>query len=74
MNAPLNLTSDQQLAIQNGVAVPVTINDTECVLVRKDVFERADDFDPRPLYPSILKAWDADDENPDQYREYLRDS
>ena len=71
----MNLTSEQQQAIAEGVPVPVIVNQTECILVRKDVFERIhDEFDPRLTYAAVLKAWDADDEDPAQYREYLRDS
>jgi hypothetical protein len=55
--------------------VPIVINQTECVLVRKDIFERLQgDFDPRSTYAAVLKAWDADDDDPQQYQEYLRDS
>lgn len=32
-----------------------------------------DDFDPRETYAAVLEAWDADDENPEQYLDYLRE-
>lgn len=43
----MNLTSEQMQAIQNGEPVPVTVGQTECVLVRKDRFRqmRQPDYD-----------------------------
>lgn len=31
------------------------------------------EIDPREAYAAILRAWNADDENPEQYLEYLDD-
>lgn len=42
----MNLTSEQVQAIQNGEPVPVTVGQTECVLVRKDRFRQMQ----RPAY------------------------
>jgi len=39
----MDLTSEQVQAIQKGEPVPVTVGQTECVLVRKDRF--------REMYP-----------------------
>ena len=36
----MTLTSEQTRAIQNGQAVSVTVDQTECVVVRKDVFQK----------------------------------
>ena len=36
----MDLTSDQTQAINDGHVVPVAINQTECVIVRKDVFDK----------------------------------
>ena len=36
----LDLTPEQQQSVTSGDAVPVVVNDTECIVVRKDVFER----------------------------------
>ena len=70
----MELSSEQQLAIQNGALVPILIGQAECIIVRKDVYEKAViDIDPRLMYAAVLKAWDAEDENPSQYEEYLRD-
>jgi hypothetical protein len=35
-----DLTSEQKSALQGGDPVPCVLNQTECVIVRKDVFER----------------------------------
>jgi len=40
------LTAEQLQAIQNGIPVPVTVGQTECVLVRKDRFREMQ----RPAY------------------------
>ncbi len=59
--------TDQQQAIEHGDAVPVVVNQTECIVIRKDVYEKSrGDFDPRLTYAAVLKAWDADDDNPEQ--------
>ena len=36
----MTLTPEQTRAIQNGQAVSVTVDQTECVVVRKDVFQK----------------------------------
>jgi hypothetical protein len=36
----MELTSQQTDAIASGQAVPVAVNETECVILRKDLFER----------------------------------
>ena len=35
----MTLTSEQTVAIQNGQAVSVTVDQTECIVLRKDVFQ-----------------------------------
>jgi hypothetical protein len=44
----MKLTADQEQAIRSGQAVQVTVAGTECVLLRKDVFERGDEVDYSP--------------------------
>ena len=44
----MNLTAEQERAIQNGQAVTVTVGGAACVLLRKDVFERGDEVDYSP--------------------------
>lgn len=36
----LDLTPEQQKILADGDAVPCILNETQCVVVRKDVFER----------------------------------
>ena len=36
----MTLTSKQTRAIQNGQAVSVTVEQTECVVLRKDIFQQ----------------------------------
>ena len=36
----MTLTPEQTRAIQNGQAVSVTVDQTECVVVRKDIFQK----------------------------------
>ena len=36
----MTLTSEQKLALEHGEAVPLTLDGTECVVVRREVFER----------------------------------
>jgi len=39
----MTLTSEQTRAIQNGQAVSVTVDQTECVVLRKDIFQKIRD-------------------------------
>ena len=44
----MNLSHEQMKALQDGEAVPITVERTDCVLVRKDIYERsknATDYD-----------------------------
>lgn len=36
----LDLTLQQRSAVQSGEAVPCTLDQIECIVVRKDIFER----------------------------------
>ena len=36
----LNLTTQQQNALESGEPVPCVLDQTECIVVRKDVFDR----------------------------------
>jgi len=44
----MNLTSEQELAIQNGQAVVVTVGGAACVVVRKDVYDFGENLDYSP--------------------------
>jgi hypothetical protein len=44
----MELTAEQERAIENGQAVAVTVGGAECVLLRKDVYERCEPVDYSP--------------------------
>jgi hypothetical protein len=59
----MNLTTEQIHAIKEGKPVRVIPPEVgqECVVLRADVYQRADrllhDFDPSLAYPAIDEAW-----------------
>lgn len=68
----MTLTTEQIEAIQHGQPVTVAPTEvgTECVLVRRDVFERLKsllaagrEFDPRDAYPLVNEVMATDDAN-----------
>ncbi len=73
------LSADQLRALGEGEPIPVTIEETECIVMHREVFDRLknlldDDMKPRDTYAAILKAIDSHDEDPEQYLEYLKDA
>jgi hypothetical protein len=44
----MELTAEQERAIQNGQAVAVTVGGAACVVLRKDVYERGEQVDFSP--------------------------
>ena len=77
----MDLTSKQRQALEQGEAVPVTVEQTECILLRRDIYERVkkvvqcDDreFDPREAYPLVNEVMREDDEHDpllDSYQKY----
>ena len=44
----MELTAEQELAIQKGQAVAVIVGSAECVVLRKDVYERGEQVDYSP--------------------------
>ncbi len=70
------LSADQLKALQSGSPVPVKLDGTDCVVLRKDLYDKVkgliyddSEMDPRETYPAVLAAWDQDD-NPDDYESY----
>jgi hypothetical protein len=60
----VELSTDQIRALENGAAVPVTINHTRCVLLRTDIYERVQALlDSEDVYPlldeTFRKGWDV---------------
>ena len=79
MNTSASMTLDiqQQKAIQQGQPVPIVVDGTECVLLRKDVFERVkqvigdDALDADTLYELLeATADDAQDPGLHLYQQY----
>lgn len=47
----MNLTNEQVTAVKKGEAVPVDVDHTQCVLIRRDMYEkvqRAVEYDDSP--------------------------
>jgi hypothetical protein len=44
----MELTAEQEQAIQNGQMVTVTVGGTPCVVLRKDIYERGEALDYSP--------------------------
>jgi len=79
----MNLTSEQIQAVKQGVAVSILPPEVgeQCVLVRKDVYQRishlVEDFDPAQAYPAIDEAWKEGWDDPqmadyDHYEEHKK--
>ena len=72
----MNLTKAQQKAIQAGEPVEVEFAGKACVILPKETYCEMLEGESavRETYGTILKAIDQDDENPEQYLEYLKDA
>jgi hypothetical protein len=75
----MDLTNEQLQAIRGGEPVPVALPEVgeECVVVRRDVYERmthAEDDDlPSPAaIGRIVEAIAGDDDDLDSYQQYKR--
>jgi hypothetical protein len=74
----MNLTNEQVQAIRDGEPVPVIPPEVgaECILLRRDVYERAkqtvEDHLPTPRAIAGVVRATADDDEFDDYREYKR--
>ena len=60
----MELSAAQIRAIENGEAVPITVEHTKCVLLREDLYERVktvlDIEDAYPLLDETFReGWDA---------------
>jgi hypothetical protein len=65
----MQLDAQQQQAILTGQAIPLLIQGTECVLVRKDVYDKfhsvlgEDAFNPETIYGLMETSLAEDDAN-----------
>jgi len=75
----MDLTNDQIQALDHGDPVPVGVDGRQCVVLRRDVYDRVEQvigYDDRELspdeaYPAILAAWDQEkDPGLDAYQDY----
>ncbi|MGH7127813.1 MAG: hypothetical protein ACREJB_01985 [Planctomycetaceae bacterium] len=77
----MNLTPEQRQTLQRGEAVPLTLDGTECVVIRRDTYERVRrviEYDDRTWNEeekrALLKAFGEragwDDPELDVYEEY----
>jgi len=78
LEVPMNLTSEQVQAIREGEPVPVVPPEVgqECILLRRDVYDRVkqtmdDDLPSSRAIAGLVRATVEDDEF-DDYREYKR--
>ena len=77
----MNLSTDQQRAVEQGQAVPFVLEGTECIIVRKDVYERVkrvideEALDADLVYDLIASTAAEDDANDpglQLYQQYKR--
>jgi hypothetical protein len=68
----VQLTSEQTLALKQGHPVSVLVDHTECVMMRKDVFERfQDEVSPSDTYSAIESVLDQEeDPGLESYQDY----
>jgi hypothetical protein len=60
----MELSTDQIRALENGEAVPVTVKQTRCIILRTDIYEWVQELlDMEDAYPLIDEAfregWEA---------------
>jgi hypothetical protein len=74
----MELSADQLRAVTSGEAVPITVDQTRCVLIRADIYERVRAMlDIEAAYPLIDETFQAGWEAPgmsdyDRYDEFKR--
>jgi antitoxin (DNA-binding transcriptional repressor) of toxin-antitoxin stability system len=74
----MELSSDQLRAVENGEAVPITVDQTPCVLIRADIYDRVRAMlDIEEAYPLIDETFQDGWEAPgmadyDRYDEFRR--
>lgn len=62
-NIAMHLNSDPKLALDLGQPVPMLVDDRECILIRKDFFQQAqDDFSVAETYAAIENILSRDDD------------
>lgn len=68
----MKLTKAQSEAVSRGEKVSVKVGDVDCILIREDRFEKMQQIrETEETYSAVIEA--LDDENPEQYLEYLNE-
>lgn len=68
----MNLTQAQSEAVSRGEIVSIKVGELDCILIREDLFEKLQKIrDTEESYSAVIEA--LDDENPDQYLDYLNE-
>ncbi|WP_417392320.1 hypothetical protein [Gimesia sp.] len=68
----MKLTQAQSEAVSRGEKVSIKVGEWDCILIREDLFEKLQEIrDTEETYGAVIEA--LDDENPDQYLEYLNE-
>lgn len=76
----MDLTSEAQQAVERGQAIPISVGQTPCVIVRADVYQRVADllelgeFDPGMGHQAFREAAGDEWDDPalDVYEQYRR--
>tara|TARA_R110002167_G_scaffold201586_1_gene405244 strand:- start:3195 stop:3416 length:222 start_codon:yes stop_codon:yes gene_type:complete len=72
MEVKMKLTQAQSEAVSRGEIVSIKVGELDCILIREDLFEKLQKIrDTEESYSAVIEA--LDDENPDQYLEYLNE-
>jgi hypothetical protein len=58
---PMNLTQEQLKELENGEPIRVTIGETQCILVREDVYQDEVDYSPLTAEEINLLADEANE-------------
>ena len=73
----MDLSNDQVQALDHGDVVPVTVAGRQCVILRREIYDRVKSVIDDPempaeeAYPAILSAWDQEkDPGLDAYQDY----
>lgn len=67
----MELSHEQQVALEHGEAVPVIIGHTPCIVVRQDIFEQSRDSSPADWYAAIEQVLDqGEDPGLESYQHY----
>ncbi len=68
----MKLTKEQSEAISRGEKVSIKVGDVDCILIREDLFEKIQQIrETEETYSAVIEA--LDDDNPEQYLEYLNE-